>query len=133
MKRPFHALICACSLPVGSWAQPADIPVTLSFSKADVREILGYYQRLTQQPVFIGLDVAGVVNIQSEQPSPAAALEFIRKALLEQCGLKVSTGGKGETLVARVTEPKLKPRNDAQTPAGEQKPDANRRVRVKAK
>ncbi|HEX8294951.1 MAG TPA: hypothetical protein VF593_01510 [Chthoniobacteraceae bacterium] len=70
-------------------AQESD-SIRLDFPKSDVADVLAIYERLGGAPVFASLDLKALVTVQTSEPvSRAAALQLIRKTLLERYGIAI--------------------------------------------
>jgi len=109
-------LLFICTLPCTNRAQDAD-SVTVAFPKNDVRDVLQLYERLTERPVFVALDVRAVVTVKSPGPaSRAAAIELIESSLRERYGIELRNTNHGQTLVTWSQDPAY-PRRTESAPA----------------
>lgn len=114
-------VLLACLLPIASRAEVLE-NVRLSLHKADILAVLMLYERLTGKPVFIALDVQGLVTIESAKDlTHDAAVLLIHTSLLERYGLELSTTEKGETLAAWSKDQKYPRRTDEPETEAEQK------------
>lgn len=121
MNRAF-LLLLICTLPCTNRAQDAD-SVTLAFPKNDVRDVLRLYERLTERPVFVALDVRAVVTVKSPGPaSRAAAIELIESSLRERYGIELRNTNHGQTLVTWSQDPRYPHRTESAEIAVKEKP-----------
>ena len=129
MQRSLLAL-AFCLLPLGAWAE--DYTVLLRFPKAQARDVLRIYEKLSAKPVYmaLGLDEA-LVTIESEREIPSAeAVQLIRKTLLERYGIELRENERGETLAGWSKDPKYPRRSDAPMTKEELKAVDTGRLRV---
>lgn len=104
MKSILSALV-ACVLPLTCRAEENLVPLFLT--KCDVREVLALYERLSNKPVFVALDLQASVTVNTPKPIPLAdAIELIRTTLLEHYGIELRTTDRGEILAAWSKDPK---------------------------
>ena len=118
--KTFALALALCCLPFSVWAE--DYTLSIHFTKAEVRDLLKLYEKLSARPVYAALDLDAVVTIESEKEIPAAkAVELMRKTLLERYGIELRTNERGETLAGWSKDPKYPRRSDAPVPKGESK------------
>ncbi len=130
MKHVLSVLL-ACVLPLTCSAQDSNAMVRLRFRKSDVRTVIHFYQRLTDRPLYAVLDLQGIVTVEVEEEiGHAAAVELIRKTLLERYGIELRTTERGETLVGWSKDPKYPRRSDSPMTDEERRafPGGRRRV-----
>jgi hypothetical protein len=92
-----------------------DRKVRLGFLKEDVRAVLDYYGFLMdRREVSVARDLQARVWIAAKDPMPkSAAVELIRRTLLERYGIEVTATGNGKFVAAWSKDPKYPPRTEA--------------------
>ena len=96
-----------------------------------MRAVLAFYERLTNKPVFIALDLQALVTIETEKDiSRAAAIVLIRTTLLEHYGIELRTTGQGETLAAWSKDSKYPRHTESPTTEAERSTLPKGRMRI---
>ena len=126
-------LLLVAFLTVVAQAEDA-IPIVLP--KADIRDVLSHYERLTGRKVYLALGVVGSVHIETPQPIPKAeAVELIRRTLLESAGIVIRDNDRKESFVDWSDDPKHRPLRDAAIrgpgPLATPKTDTEERRRIR--
>ena len=103
---PVLLLVLAGFFPVEGWSQ-TDANVRMQFPDANITDVLPFYQNLTGRHVYLALGVNAPVNLIIDDPvSRAAAVELIRKTLLESCGVELRDIDDNVTLAGWSQDPK---------------------------
>lgn len=129
MKNALIILVALVLLAIARADEPKS--VSLHFSKADIRELLVVYERLTNARVFIALDLQALITIETDGPIPIpTAIELIRTILVQRYGIELRATGHGETLAAWSTDPKYPHSSDPPMTQAERDALPKGRIRV---
>lgn len=111
-------------------ARADDYTVRIHYTKAQARDVLRVYEKLSKHPVFMALDLDdALVTIDSAKEIPAAeAIELIRTTLLGRYGIELRQNEHGEALAGWSKDPKYPRRSDG--PIKERKTDPKGQLRV---
>ncbi len=110
MKFTFFILLVSC---LALTAASVDTVRDVDFPKADIRDVLRFYEILSGKPARVAPDVEALVTIVIKgESSRAAAIELIRKTLLERYGIELRPDEQGEVMACWSKDPKYPHRSD---------------------
>jgi hypothetical protein len=79
--------------------------VRVTFAHADLDDVLYFYSHLSGKPVYVDAGVGGIVDIMSQGDiTGPAALAWIRRQLLERCGIEIRETPESEIHVSWSTD-----------------------------